>query len=190
VKQNKLYAITVIDDPEGPTVRVKPSEYLVERLPHEAVAELKAHVKSLEDDLARYSEAFSDEELKIPENFEKVRKLEFELQIAQNYLIHLKEWSKSIKYVDFEKDNVDWFELGPEIFGQEQFEEIINDALKDVNENELFDEGEAYFQSGNRNFQQGYYQRAEQDYKKAIQVDPNISDAHYDLGLVYYTSIG
>lgn len=131
MKRNKLYTI-VEDDPKGRTVRVKPSEYLLERLPHKAIAELKAYIKSLGDNLRQYQQAFTDEDLDIPENFEKVRKLSSELEIAQNYLAHLKKTSKSIKYLNLEKDDIDWFALGPELLGEETFNRTINEALTDM----------------------------------------------------------
>jgi len=43
----------------------------------------------------------------------------------------------------------------------------------------------SYYQDGYQFFSQGEYQKAEENYKKAIEIDPNFEDAHYWLGKVY-----
>ena len=184
MKRNWFYSM-IRDDPEGQTGRVKPSEYLLEIDPQEAIAELKAYIESMEDDLRQSSQAFSDEDLEILENFEKVRKLSSELEIAQNYLAHLKKTSKSIKYLDLEKDNIDWLALGPELLGEVTFDRTINEALTDMTEHEVVAEAEACFQSGNRNFDLGHYQEAIQAYKDAIRINPECHEAYFNLGLAY-----
>jgi Flp pilus assembly protein TadD len=45
--------------------------------------------------------------------------------------------------------------------------------------------GEAYLQLGILHFGRGRFEQAIRDYKKAIEVSPQISEAHYRLGLAY-----
>ena len=91
MKHTKFFTI-VEDDPQGETVTVGPSEYLRRLQPHEAIARLKAHIELLEDDLRQYSH----EDLDIPERFVRARKLAFELEIAREYLAHLKQAHETI----------------------------------------------------------------------------------------------
>ena len=88
--QNKLYAIVKgEEDSEGQMIHVEPTEYLLGLEPHEAIDELQANVQSIAQQLEEYSE----EDLEIPENVEKVRDLVLELEIAQRYLAEVfKSW--------------------------------------------------------------------------------------------------
>jgi hypothetical protein len=86
LRQTRFFTV-VEDDAEGKTATVMPSEYLRKLQPYEAIAKLKAHIKSLGDDLRQYPH----EDLEIPEHFLKARMLAFELKIVQEYLAHLKQ---------------------------------------------------------------------------------------------------
>ena len=82
MQANKLYTIVTGNDDEGSRPEAKPSEYFL-KLPHqEAIAELEAHLKSLEDRLA----AFAKVDLHISENLDKAREVSLELEIAQDFL--------------------------------------------------------------------------------------------------------
>jgi chromatin segregation and condensation protein Rec8/ScpA/Scc1 (kleisin family) len=91
MKRTKFFTI-VEDDPEGERVTVEPSEYLRRLQRHKAIARLKAHIESLQDELRQYSR----EDLDIPEKFVKARKLAFELEIVREYLAHLKQAHETI----------------------------------------------------------------------------------------------
>ncbi len=77
---------------EGPTLRARPSEYLKKLHPHQAVAELKAHISALEGELRKYS----PEELDLPANFEKTHNVRFELEVALDYLAHPQKVSSCV----------------------------------------------------------------------------------------------
>jgi len=44
---------------------------------------------------------------------------------------------------------------------------------------------QTFYKNGYEYFNQGNYEKAEQNYKKAIEIDPNFENAHYWLGKVY-----
>ena len=46
-------------------------------------------------------------------------------------------------------------------------------------------DAQTYYKNGYTYFTQGNYEMAEQNYKKAVELDPNFEDAHYWLGKVY-----
>ena len=46
-------------------------------------------------------------------------------------------------------------------------------------------DAQSYYQSGYQYFSQGNYQKAEENYKKAIELDPNFENAYYWLGKTY-----
>ena len=93
MKGNKLFT-TVIDkdDPEGQKVTVKPSEYLKKLHPEKVISELEAHIQSLKDNLIRYAQ----EDMNVPRNRKKIRKLGFELDVAKGYLSHFKKKYEAI----------------------------------------------------------------------------------------------
>jgi len=68
--------------PEGPTVRAAPSEYLNNLHPDEAIAELNAHIKSLQEELGKYTA----EDMGNPAKSAEKRQLELQLKVAQSYL--------------------------------------------------------------------------------------------------------
>ena len=70
--------------PEGPTVRAAPSEYLNNLHPDQAVAELKAHIESLQDELGKHAA----EDMENPDISAPARNLKLQLKIAQTYLAH------------------------------------------------------------------------------------------------------
>lgn len=84
MRHTKFFTV-VEDDAEGKAANVLPSEYLKTLQPREAIAKLKAHIGSLNDDLWQYRH----EDLEKAENFLKVRMLAFELKIVQEYHTHL-----------------------------------------------------------------------------------------------------
>ena len=46
-------------------------------------------------------------------------------------------------------------------------------------------DAQSFYQNGYQYFSQGDYQKAEENYQKAVDLDPNFEDAHYWLGKVY-----
>jgi len=72
-------------------VSVKPTESLEKLPPHKAIAELQTFVDGLKDVLEKYHQSFTEEDLEIPENFAKVRKVVFERDVAHSYLDYLKK---------------------------------------------------------------------------------------------------
>lgn len=100
MKFKKFFTVTAnpegSDDPEGWGVRVIPSEYLQELPAHKAIAELQAYVDVLRDVLKQYRQTFTDEDLEKPENFAKMRKVAFELDVCESYLAFLEKNHKTI----------------------------------------------------------------------------------------------
>jgi hypothetical protein len=70
--------------PEGPKVRAAPSEYLNNLHPDQAIAELKALIESLKDELGKYTA----EDMENPNISAAARNLKLQLKIAQTYLAH------------------------------------------------------------------------------------------------------
>jgi hypothetical protein len=70
--------------PEGPKVRAAPSEYLNNLHPHQAIAELKAHIESLQDELGKYAA----EDMENPDISATACNLRLQLKLAQTYLAH------------------------------------------------------------------------------------------------------
>jgi hypothetical protein len=91
MKDNKLYTIATENDREGGLARAKPSEYFLQLPPQEAIVELNAHIKSLEDWLAEFAKV----DLKVPESFDKAREVSFELEIAHDFLRRFKKEHES-----------------------------------------------------------------------------------------------
>lgn len=86
MKDNKLYTIVTKNDREAGLARAEPSEYFLKLPPHEAIAELSAHIGSQEDKLGQYANV----DLKMRENFEKAREVSFELEVANDLLRRFK----------------------------------------------------------------------------------------------------
>lgn len=82
MKDNKLYTIVTENDREAGSARAKPSEYFLNLPPQDAIAELNAHIGSLEGDLRQYANV----DLKVPENLDKAREVSSELEIAHDLL--------------------------------------------------------------------------------------------------------
>jgi hypothetical protein len=72
---------------EAPSARLEPSEFLLSLSPQDAVAELDAHIKSLEDRLGEFAKV----NLKVREEFEKAREVSFEIEMAQDFLRRFKK---------------------------------------------------------------------------------------------------
>jgi hypothetical protein len=83
--KNKLY--TILNDTEGRAVLVEPSEYLRKLHPHLAIAELKDHIASLDTTLRQ---CFAGD-LETPDDFQKTRRLLYELEIARKFFVRVKE---------------------------------------------------------------------------------------------------
>lgn len=83
--KNKLY--TIVNDNEGQTVLVEPSEYLRKLHPRLAIAKLQDHIASLDTTLRK---CFA-KDLETPDDFEKTRRLLYELEIARKFLVRVKE---------------------------------------------------------------------------------------------------
>jgi len=96
---NKLFTIVKEEnDSEGQSVTVEPTEYLTKLEPHEVINKLRAYLNSLTEDV----EQCVQENLEAPENPEKLRKLVFELEIAQRYLAQVFEVWKDTQRKDSE----------------------------------------------------------------------------------------
>lgn len=87
MKDNKLYTIVTKNDHQTPLTRAEPSEYFLNLPPQEAIAELNAHIRSLENKLGEYTNV----DLKVRENLEKARKVSFELEVAHDLLRRVKK---------------------------------------------------------------------------------------------------
>ena len=88
MNRGKLYRIRkhygiVKNVAQGPVVTVKPTAYLLRLPPDVAISEITSYIESLEDNL-KCPEASTSEDS------EKVRKAQFELEIAQQFLADLK----------------------------------------------------------------------------------------------------
>jgi len=155
MKDGRIYRIKKSDAEENGII-VEPSEDLLKLPPNEAIAELKAYILSLKS---------------IPKNMVSGDiQLEFKLGVAENFLSQYKQGSTPmlLKYLDFDKDNVDWLNLGPEIFGEKQFDKIIKQTLNDSNEYKFVDNTEKL-----------------KIYSESIRINPHDAEAHYNLGVVY-----
>jgi len=88
--ENSLYTIVKgQEDSDGQMIQVKPTEYLLSLEPLEAIDKLQANVQSMAQELDLYSK----DDLEVPENIEKLRRLVFELEVAQGYLSEVfKSW--------------------------------------------------------------------------------------------------
>lgn len=91
MKDNKLYTVVTENDREAGSARAKPSEYFLNLPLQDAIAELNAHIGSLEGDLRQYANV----DLKVPENLQEARKVSFELEVANDLLRRFKKehWS-------------------------------------------------------------------------------------------------
>jgi hypothetical protein len=87
MQDTKLYKIVAEGPSEAPSARLEPSEFLLSLSPVEAVAELNAHIKSLEDRLGKFAKV----DLKVREEFEKAREVSFEIEMAQDLLRRFKK---------------------------------------------------------------------------------------------------
>ena len=72
---------------EAPSARLEPSEFFLSLSPQEAIAELNAHIKLLEDRLGEFAKV----DLKIREEFEKAREVSFEIEMAHDFLRRFKK---------------------------------------------------------------------------------------------------
>ncbi len=87
MKHNKLYTIVTENDGEAGSARAKPSEYFLNLPPQDAIAELNAHIRSLEGDLQQYANV----DLTVRENLDKARGVSSELEIAHDFLRRYKK---------------------------------------------------------------------------------------------------
>jgi hypothetical protein len=88
METNKLYTVVTGDEGEGTSSpKAEPSEYLLKLAPREAITELKAHIKSLEERLAEFAKV----DLQVPENLDKARAVSSELEIVQDLLRRLEK---------------------------------------------------------------------------------------------------
>lgn len=100
MKRDKLYIIakhyTIVKDvPHGPTVTVKPTAYLLSLPPQASIAEVASYIESLEADLRQYTGASTSKRR------QKVSTVEFELEIAQQFLADLKQGYENRDYRAF-----------------------------------------------------------------------------------------
>jgi hypothetical protein len=90
MNENKLYTVYKgKGDSNGGMIRVRPTEYLLELQPHEAINELRAHVQAI----AAQVEDQTKHDLNGQGQVEKLQDLVFELEVAQGYLAQVfKAW--------------------------------------------------------------------------------------------------
>jgi hypothetical protein len=87
MRDNRLYTIVTEDDAQAPSARVEPSEYFLQLASQEAIVELNAHIKLLEDRLAEFAKV----DLSVREDFDKAREVSFELETVQDFLRRFKK---------------------------------------------------------------------------------------------------
>ena len=202
IMQNERY-YSIQDNGAEDGIIIFPSRYILKLKPNEAIAELEAYISSIKEILGKTK----SEDNEMYQNIEKYKQLRFDLMIVENFFFHLKRGSapKILKYLDFEKDDIDWLALGPEMFGEKEFDEIIRQASNDIGGQRNFDDTEAlealevYLESirinpndakAHYNLGLAYSKRGEnieaiKEFKQAIKIEPNYTDAHYSLGLTY-----
>lgn len=200
MKDYGIYKILEENSEENGLI-VIPSEDLLKLPPDEAIAELEAYILFLKNDTE--NNMLGDSRLN--GKIDKSIQLEFKLKVAENFLSHYKQGStpQFLKYLDFKKDKIDWLSLGPEILGEKQFDEIINQTFSDSNGQKQFDDAEkvniypesilhinphdaqAHYNRGLTYAKRGENLEAIRAFRQAIKIDPNYTDAHYSLGLTY-----
>jgi hypothetical protein len=87
MRDDRLYTIVTEDDAQAPSARVEPSEYFLQLPPQEAIVELNAHIKLLEDRLAEFAKV----DLSVREDFDKARAVSFELETVHDFLRRFKK---------------------------------------------------------------------------------------------------
>ena len=86
IRSNKLYTL-VRDEFSGGAATVEPTQYFRELTPSDAIVELKAHVEHLFGKLRRYTDENQDN----PEHLEEAHHLLYELEVAQKFLVHVRQ---------------------------------------------------------------------------------------------------
>jgi hypothetical protein len=86
IRSNRLYTL-VKDNVSGGTVVVEPTPYFQGLDPSEAITEVKTYVEQLFEKLRRYSE-MNQKDLR---DLEEAHHLLYELEIAQQFLIHIRQ---------------------------------------------------------------------------------------------------
>jgi hypothetical protein len=79
---NNLYTMVTSDEEGGGVPKLQPSDYFSSLPPQEAVAELNARRKSLEDRLGEFAKV----DLEVPENLDRAREVSLELEVIQDFL--------------------------------------------------------------------------------------------------------
>jgi hypothetical protein len=87
---------TIEEDAEGLSVKVRPTTYIKQLHPHQAIVELETYIDSLHDALFPYGDALFEQGLDESEGLKKMRGLVFELETCQGYLDHLKEHYQTV----------------------------------------------------------------------------------------------
>lgn len=86
---NELYR--VIHYPELKVARIELSPPSMRLSLQQEIAKLKSHVETLNEELKRHQQAFVDDELDVPEAFEKMRRVILEIELAKYYIARARE---------------------------------------------------------------------------------------------------
>jgi hypothetical protein len=86
---NQLYR--VIHHPELKVARIELPPPSMRLSPQQEIAKLKSHVQTLNEELQRHQQAFIDDELDVPEAFEKMRRVILEIELAKHYIARARE---------------------------------------------------------------------------------------------------
>ncbi len=81
----------VIYDPELKTARIKLPPPSMRLSPQQEIAKLKSHVERFNEELKRHQQAFIDDELDVPEAFEKMRRVILKIELAKYYIARARE---------------------------------------------------------------------------------------------------
>ena len=199
MKREKLYTIHEDSSKKG-GITIIPSEYIRNLHPNAAINELEAH-RDILINVFKRNKSDSDEST---ENIESMRKIELDIRIVESFLNDLKQGftPKLLKYLDFEKDDIDWLDLLPEIIGEKKLDEITRQASREIREKSALgnteefeaclesvrinpNEAKTHYNLGLAYAKHGKYLEAINEFKQAVKIEPNHTDAHYSLGLTY-----
>jgi hypothetical protein len=86
---NQLYR--VIHHPELKVARIELPPPSMRLSPQQEIAKLKSHVQTLNEELKRHQQAFIDDQLDVPEAFEKMRRVILEIELAKHYIARARE---------------------------------------------------------------------------------------------------
>jgi len=81
MNQNKFFIVEA-DDTPGQALKIMPTEYLEELHPHQAIAELREYIETLETAMEQYE----GQPMSVPANVGRIGSLAFELELVRSFL--------------------------------------------------------------------------------------------------------